>query len=321
MKSIFLSLMFYFAATIGAGADSFPSRPITMVVPAAKGGPSDAIARTVAAAMQSSLGQAIVIENSLERAGSVGVGRVARAVPDGYTIVFGNVETHVFNGVYFQLDYDVLNDFEAIAPLAFQPMLIAVGKGVPANDLKTLIELLKKNPGNLSAATGRIGSLSHLVAVLFQRETGTTFKIQPYPGSGPAMQHLLSGEIDFMIDLTTYFVPQVRNGTVKAIAVMARNRVNSLPSVPTIDEAGAAGLYASEWAGLWAPAKTPIADIEELNRAVVKAFADPSVRSQITSFGAELPPRERQSPAALTADHKAEIDRWWPILRAANIRP
>ena len=271
--------------------------------------------------MQSSLGQPILIEYSFLAAGSIAMSRAARAVPDGYTIIIGNIETHVFNGVYFQLDYDVLKDFEAVAPLVFQPMTLVVPNRLPVSDLKSLIELFQKSPGRLSAATGRIGSPSHLAAILFQRETGTRFKIQTYPGIGPAMQSLITGAVDFMIDQTSFFIPHVRAARIKAVAVMARSRAISMPDVPTVDEAGTAGLYASAWTGLWSPAKTPIANIDKLNGAVVQAFADPSVQSRIAGLGAEIPRRERQSSAALGAHHKAEIDRWWPILRAANIRP
>jgi tripartite-type tricarboxylate transporter receptor subunit TctC len=309
------------AALQAADAQPFPSRPITVIVPTAQGGPSDQIARIITAGMQSSLGQPILIENSVQASGSIAMGRVARAAPDGYTVAIGNIETHVFNGVYFQLDYDVLRNFEAVAPLVFQPMLLVVRNGLPVSDLKTLIDLLQKNPGKLTAATGRFGSPSHLAHVLFQRETGTRFKSQPYPGVGPALASLIAGTVDFMIDQTTTFIPHVRDGRVKAVAIMARNRATSIPEVPTVDEAGTPGVYSSVWMGLWAPANTPIANINKLNGAVVQAFANPSVRSDIARFGAEIPPRERLSSAALGAHHKAEIDRWWPILRAANIRP
>jgi tripartite-type tricarboxylate transporter receptor subunit TctC len=301
-----------------AGAQVYPARPLTMVVPFAAGGPNDAIARTLAGRMQVSLGQPIMIENVDGSAGSIGTGRLARAAPDGYTLGIGYWGTHVANGVLYALDYDVLSDFEPISLLAESPLLIVANKATPANDLKELVGWLKQNPDKSSWAVP--GSGSHIASVFFQRETGTRFRLVPYRGAGPAIQDLAGGRIDMAMLNVGPVLPQVRAGAIKAYAVTARQRPAAAPDIPTVDEAGFPGLYSSVWFGFWAPAKTPKEVIVRLNAATVDALADPAVRARLRDLAQEIFPRAQQTPEALAALQKSEIAKWWPIIKAAGIK-
>jgi tripartite-type tricarboxylate transporter receptor subunit TctC len=319
-----LSLAVTFAATLaGAGsvaAQVYPARPLTMVVPFAAGGPTDTIARIMGERLRASLGQTVVIENVTGAAGSIGVGRVARAAPDGYTIGIGHWSTHVVNGAIYQLPYDVLNDFEPISLVAANPQLAVVKKSLPVSNLKELIAWLKANPDKASQGTAGAGSASHVSGVYFQSATGTTFQFVPYRGTGPAMQDLVAGQIDLMFDQAANSLPQVRNGNVKAFAVTAKTRLPSAPDIPTMDEAGMPGFYISVWHALWVPKGTPKDVTGKLTAAVVEALADPAVRRRLEELGQEIPPRDQQTPEALVAYHKAEIAKWWPIIKAANIK-
>jgi len=266
------------------------------------------------------LGQAIVIENVTGAAGAIGVGRVARAAPDGHTITFGFLGTHVLNGAIYALQYDVLTDFEPIALLASNPQLIVAKKAVPANNLKELIAWLKINPNKASQGTGGVGSPAHVGGALFQSITGTSFQFVPYRGAGPAMQDLVVGQIDLMFDQALNSLPHVRSGRIKAFAVTDKVRLASAPDIPTVDEAGAPGFYMSLWYGFWAPRNTPKHAVAKLNAAVVDALGNPTVRQRLAELGLEIPPRNDQTPETLGAFQKAEIDRWWPIIRAAGIK-
>jgi tripartite-type tricarboxylate transporter receptor subunit TctC len=302
-----------------ADAQTYPTRPITMVVPFAAGGPTDTITRIVAERMRASLGQTVIIENVTGADGSIGVGRVARAAPDGYTLSVGQWSTHVLNGAAYTLSYDLLKDFQPVALLATNPEVIVTNTAIAAKNLAELIAWLKPNQGNASVG---IGSMAHRVAaVYFQNSTGARFVFVPYRGGGPAMQDLVARQIDVMFDQAANSLPQLRNRTIKAYAVTAKERLATAPDIPTVDEAGLPGFYIAVWTALWAPAGTPGAIVARLNAAVVDALAAPAVRARLADLGQDIPPLDQQTPAALGALQKAEIEKWWPIIKAAHIRP
>lgn len=306
-------------STTDASAQAYPLRPVTMVVPFAAGGPSDTVARILSEGMRVPFGQSVVVENVAGAAGSIGVGRVARAAPDGYTLSFGHWSTHVVNGAVYPLQYDLLKDFEPISLLPSNPMLIVSKSTVPARDLKELIAWLMANEDKASAGTSGPGSGSHIAALYFQRITGTHFRFVPYRGTGPALQDLMAGHIDLVVDQVSNALPHARRGLIKAFAVTAKTRLASAPDIPTVDEAGAPGLHMTIWYGLWAPKGTHKDVIVKINSAVVEALADPAVRQRFSELGLDVPPRTEQTPEALAAHHKSEIEKWWPLIKAANI--
>jgi tripartite-type tricarboxylate transporter receptor subunit TctC len=322
MRRLFLIVAFTvaLASTERATAQVYPSRPITMVAPFAAGGPTDAIGRTIAERMRGSVGQPVIVENVTGAAGNIGVGRVARAAGDGYTLGIGAWSTHVVNGAIYTLPFDLLNDFEPISLIATNPNLILAKNAVPANDLRELIAWLKANPDKATLGTAGVGSPPHIAGVFFQRLTGTRFQFVPYRGGGPAMQDLIAGQIDLNIPQAAVALPQVSAGKIKAFAVTAKARLSSAPDIPTVDEAGVPGLYISVWHGLWVPKGTPSNVITKLNAAVVDALADPAVRRHLVDLGQDIPPRAQQTLEALRTHHSAEIARWWPIINAANIK-
>jgi tripartite-type tricarboxylate transporter receptor subunit TctC len=303
-----------------AGAQVYPSRPIMMDVPFAAGGPTDTIARVVAQRMSVSLGRSIVIENISGADGTIGVGRVARAAPDGYMLSFGDSSTHVLNGAAYALPYDLLGDFAPVALISSNPLVIVTNKDVPAGNLKELIAWIKANQEKVAMG---VGSMTHRVTgVYFQNLTGTRFTLVPYRGGAPAMQDLMAGQTQLMFDQAVTSLPLVRAGSTKAYAITAATRLAAAPDIPTVDEAGLPGFYISIWRGVWAPKATPKPIIAKLNAAIVEALADPAVRRRLADeLGQEIPPREQQTPEALYAHHKAEIEKWWPLIKAANIRP
>jgi tripartite-type tricarboxylate transporter receptor subunit TctC len=303
-----------------ASAQAYPTRPITLVVPYSAGGPADTVGRVVAERMSASLGQAIVIENVSGANGSIAVGRVARAAPDGYTLSLGLWNTHVSNGALYVLPYDVLNDFEPVSLLASFSSMIVARKDMPANDLKEFIAWLKANPNTASQGSAGVGSVGHIAGVYFQNTTGTHIQHVPYRGSAPAIQDLVAGRIDMMIDAPVTILPQLRAGTIKAFAVLAESRLAQAADVPTADEAGLPGLHVSNWFGFWVPKGTTKDIIGKLSTAAVSSLADPTMRQKLADLGFEIPPREQQTPQALGAFQKAEIDKWWPIIKAANIK-
>jgi len=303
-----------------ASAEIYPSRPITMIVPFAVGGPNDTIARIMAERMRASLGQPVIVENVGGAAGTIGVGRVARAPGDGYTLSFGSLSSHVLNGAIYPLPYDLLSDLEPISLVADGPQVIVASKAVPARNLRELIAWLKANPNKASEGHPGLGSAAHLAGILLQKETGTRFQLVPYRGAGPAFQDVIAGQIDMTMTSAATCLPQVRAGTVKALAVMGKSRLAAAPDIPTVDEAGLPGLYSSIWFGIWAPKGTPSDLIARLNGAVIDALADPTVRQRLADLGQEIPPREQQTPQALRAHQRAEIEKWWPIVKAANVK-
>ena len=307
------------AGTTLAAAQEYPSRPITMVVPFPAGGPLDSVARIMAERMRVALGQPVVIDNVGGASGTVGIGRVIRATPDGYTIVAGGLPTNVLNGAVMALPYDPL-DIQPISLTIRAPLLVVARKSMPANDLKELITWLKANPDKASQGTGGIGATSHIAGVFFQQLSGTRFTLVPYRGAGPAMQDLLSEQIDMMIDPASGTLPQVRAGKIKAYAVTDDHRLAAAPDIPTAAEAGLPGFEIVNWQGFFAPKGTPSAVVDRLNAAIVETMADPAVRSRLMDLGQEIFPRDQQTPAALGAINKADIEKWWPIIKAAGVR-
>jgi tripartite-type tricarboxylate transporter receptor subunit TctC len=308
------------AGTTVASAQAYPSRPITMVVPFAAGGPVDTVARILSEPMRASLGQSIIVDNVTGAAGSIGVGRVARAAPDGYTLSIGHWSTHVVNGAIYPLPYDLLRDLEPIVLLPSNPMIVVSKTAVPAKDLNEFVGWIKANEGKVSAGTAGAGSATHVAGVYFQNVTGTRFQFVPYRGTGPALQDLVAGQIDFIVDQASNSLQHVRDGKIRAYAVTAHARLPSAPDIPTVAEAGLPALDISVWYGLWAPKGTPKDIIAKLNGAAVQALSDPTVRQRFGELGLDIPPRERQTADALAAYHKAEIEKWWPVIKGANIK-
>jgi tripartite-type tricarboxylate transporter receptor subunit TctC len=299
----------------------YPSKPITIIVPYAAGGPTDTIARIIAERLRLSLGQTIIIENTTGAGGTIAVARVARAAPDGYTIGIGQNGSHVVTGATYQrLPYDLLTDFQPLTLLTDAPFFLAARKTFPADDLKGLIAWMKVNPGQVIFANGGNGSITHISGLLFMELTGTTGQVVPYRGNAPAMQDLVGGQIDVMIADPVTGVPQVLGGSIKGYAVTAKNRLSTAPEIPTVDEAGLPGYHVSLWHGLWMPKGTPQPIMTKLNAAVIEALADPTVQAKLASIGQEIFPPERQNPQALERHQKAEIAKWWPLIKAAEIK-
>jgi len=321
MKRLVLAAVLTAATGLtGALAQTYPTRQITMVVPFAAGGPTDTIARILAEGMRQALGQTVIIENTTGAAGSIGVGRVARAAPDGYTIGIGHWSTHVVNAAVYPLQYDVLNDFEPISLVANNPQLVVSKNDVPAKDLKELIAWIKANGDKVTQGTAGAGSASHIAGIYFQKLTGTTFRFIPYRGAGPVMQDMLAGHIDLNFDQAANSLPQVRAGQIRAYAVTAKTRLAVAPDIPTVDEAGVPGFYIAVWHGLWAPKKTPKAVMDKLVAATRAALANPLVQKRLADLGQEIPALDQQTPEALRAHHKAELEKWVPLIKAANIK-
>jgi tripartite-type tricarboxylate transporter receptor subunit TctC len=319
MSHIILTIAIVLGAATTALAQAYPARPITMIVPFPAGGATDVLARIIAEPMRASLGAPIIIENVAGAAGSIGVGRAARAPADGYTLSIGTLSTHVLIGALYTLPFDLRTDLEPIAQLATEPLLIAGKKSLPASNLKELIAWLAANPGKASAGIAGVGATGHLTGISFQKETGTRFAFIPYRGNGPALADLIAGQIDLMIEPSSNFLSQLRAGAIKAFAVTVKARLAAAPAVPTTDEAGLTGFLASLWYGLWAPKGTPKEVVHTLNAAVVSALGGEELRRRFADLALEIPARERQTPEALGGLQSAEIDKWWPLIKAANI--
>jgi tripartite-type tricarboxylate transporter receptor subunit TctC len=308
------------AAALGAFAQDYPSKPITLVVPFAAGGPTDTLGRIFATRMGKTLGQTIVVENVAGAGGVIANNKVMRSPPDGYTVAIGHVGTHVLAPAVQGVEADYVNDFEPVAMIAANPEIVVVNPSVPVKSLKEFVAYVKANPGKVSYGTGGPGTPSHVMAVDFGARVGAPLNIVHYKGSGPALQDVMAGHVNSTFDQAATALGQVRAGRVVALAVTAPARLSSAPDIPTVDEAGLPGFYMSIWHALWVPKGTPREVIAKLNAAAREALADPAVRKQLMDLGQEIPPASQQTPEALRAHHKAETDKWWPIIKAAGIK-
>lgn len=319
-KLIAIAAVIAVASVCSAPAQAYPDRPIKLIVPFPAGGPTDVLARILGERMGAALGQPVIVENIVGASGTIGVDRVAHAAGDGYTLSIGPWNTHVLTGAVYKLNFDLLHDLEPIALLATNDCVIVSKNAVQATDLKQLTAWIKANPEKVSVGMGGMGTGAHITGVLFQQMTGTSFHFVPYRGLGPMMQALVAGQIDLIFDQVSNSLPQIRAGTIRAYAVTGKKRLAAAPDIPTVDEAGLPGFHVSVWHGLWAPKGTPKNIIAALNNSVVVALADPAVRKRLADLGQDIPSLEQQTPQALGAFHKAEIEKWWPIVKAANIK-
>jgi tripartite-type tricarboxylate transporter receptor subunit TctC len=320
MRRLVVAVLAVLALTGVAFAQNYPSHPITIIVPFSAGGPSDAMARILAERMKTSLGETILIENVTGAGGSIGVGRAVRSAADGYTISFGHLGTHVANGAIYKLGYDLVGDLEPVALLPSNPMIIVSKNAVPAKSLKELLEWLKSRPTPPTAGTAGAGSGSHIAGLYFENLAGIKLQYVPYRGTAPALNDLVAGQIDIIVDQTSNSISQVRAGNIRAYAVTDDKRVASAPEVPTVDEAGLPGFHMTLWSGLWVPRGTPKEIVARLNTATVEALNDPAVRKQLENLGLQMPPKDQLSPEALGAWQKAEIAKWWPMIKAADVK-
>jgi tripartite-type tricarboxylate transporter receptor subunit TctC len=320
MRNRFVALALALAALAAicaqAQAQTYPSRQITLIVPFPPGGSTDVAARILAERMRAPLGQPVIIENVGGAGGSIAVGRVARAAPDGYTIDIGQWDTHV-GSIIYKLDYDLQKDFEPIGLISNNPQLMVAKKDLPADNLKDLIAWMKANPGKINFVNQN--AAANVSGVLFEKLTGQKVHLIPYRGAGPAMTDLVSGQVDLLVVQGAVALPQIRGGKIKAIANLSPQRSVAMPDIPTSDEGGVPGLYMSGWFGFFAPKGTPKDVIATLNKAMVEALADPAVKARFTDLGLDVAPREQQTPEGLAAFQKVEIDKWWPIIKEAGV--
>src|ERR1700675_4749336 len=303
-----------------AVAENYPSHPITVIVPFSAGGPSDAMMRILAERMKVTLGEPLLIENVTGAGGSLGVGRTVRSAPDGYTVGFGHLGTNVANGAIYKLGYDLVADLEPVVLLPSNPMIIVSKNAVPATSLKELLAWLKSRPTPPTAGTAGAGSGSHIAGLYFENVTGIKLQYVPYRGTAPALTDLVAGQIDIIVDQLSNSIAQVRAGTIRAYAVTDDKRVGEASDIPTTDEAGLPGFHMTLWSGLWVPKNTPKAIIAKLNAAAVDALSDPTARKQLENLGLDMPAKDQLTPEALGAWQKAEIAKWWPIIKAADVK-
>ena len=320
MKRMLLAAAALLAVVGGAAAQSYPTRPVTIIVPFPAGGPTDSLARILSERMRASLGQPVIVENVGGAGGSIGVSRVARAAPDGYTIGIGQLTSFVFSSAVYNTTYNLLRDFEPVSLLTIAPQWLIARSTLPATNLKELVAWLKANPDKATFGTIGVGSPSHVFGTYFQNATGTRFQFVPYRGGAPVMQDLVAGQIDLSCLEASNTLANVRAGKIKAFALLTKSRWAPAPDVPTVDEAGVPGLYMPFWHGFWVPAGTPKDIVARINTAVVESLTDAAVSKRLGELGQQIPPREQLTPEALGAYHKAEIEKWWPVIKAANIK-
>jgi tripartite-type tricarboxylate transporter receptor subunit TctC len=316
MRRLVAALLLIVSCSALAQAQSFPSRPLTLIVPFPPGGSTDSAARIMAERMRETLGQPIVIENVGGAGGSIGVGRLARSVPDGYTFDIGQWDTHV-GSIIYKLDYDLEKDFEPIALVSNNPQLMVAKNDLPAKTLAELVKWMKDNPGKINFVNQN--AAANVTGVLFEKLTGQKVQFIPYRGAGPAMTDLVAGTVDLLVVQGAVALPQIRAGKIKALANLSPQRSASMPDIPTSDESGVKGLYMSGWFGFWAPKGTPKDVIAKLNAATAEALADPALQKRFTDLGLDVAPRQQQTPEGLAAFQKAEIEKWWPIIKSAGI--
>jgi len=317
MRALWAALsLLVIAGVADANAQGYPSRPITLVVPFPPGGSTDSAARIMAERMRATLGQSIVIENVGGAGGSIGVGRVARAAPDGYTFDIGQWDTHV-GSIIYKLDYDLEKDFEPIALISNNPQLMVAKKDLPANTLGELVTWMKANPDKINFVNQN--AAANVTGVMFENLTKQKVQFIPYRGAGPAMTDLVAGTVDLLVVQGAVALPQIRAGAIKALANLSVARSASMPDIPTADETGVPGLYMSGWFGFWAPKGTPKDIIAKLNAATVEALADPAIQKRFTDLGLDVAARAQQTPEGLAAFQKTEIEKWWPIIKSAGI--
>jgi tripartite-type tricarboxylate transporter receptor subunit TctC len=320
MLPFVFALIATLAGAMGAQAQTFPSKPVSLIVPFPPGGITDIVARIVGDHMKASLGQPVIVENVGGAGGTIGVTRLFRSAPDGYTIAIGQWTSHVGAAAMYPVPFDYLKDFQPISMLSIGTLWIIGRKDFPANNTKELIAWLKANPNKATAGTIGIGSAIHMCLVYFAEKSGTTMQYVPYRGAAPLMQDLVAGQIDLSCPEAGQTLTQYRSGNIKAFAVLAEKRWFAAPEASTVDEAGVPGVHFPFWHGLWAPKGTPKDVIAKLNAAAVDSLADPAVRARLTELGHEVAPRNMQTPEGLQAAHKADIEKWGPIIKAANIK-
>ena len=322
MKALLLACVFAVTllAASSAAAQSYPTKPLTIVVPFSAGGPTDTLARIMGERMRKSLGQPILVDNTTGAGGSIGVAKVVRAPPDGHMVSLGHWGTHVVNGAYYNLNYNLLTDLEPVAMVATNPQVIISKPSVPASNLKELVAWCNANQGKVLMATGGVGGASHMAAIYFQNMIGGKFQYVPYRGGAPALQALFTGESDLYVTQVSNIAAHIKAGKLRAYAVTAKTRQSAAPEIPTVDEAGLPGLHTSVWHAYWFPKNTPRDVVAKFNAAIVDTLADADVRRRFADLGQDIPTREEQTPQGLSAHHKAEIDKWFPMIRAAGLK-
>ena len=322
MKALLVASAFAVAIAVSSTviAQSYPSKPITIVVPFSAGGPTDTLARIMGERMRKTLGQPLLVDNTTGAGGSIGVAKVVRSAPDGYTLSIGHWGTHVVNGAYYTLPFNLLTDLEAVAMVASNPQVVISKLAVPAKNLKELVAWISANQGKVLMGTGGVGGASHIAAIYFQNAIGAKFQFVPYRGGAPALQAVFGGEIDLYVTQISNIAGHLKGGKIRTYAVTAPVRQTAAPDIPTVDEAGVPGLHTSVWHGIWLPKNTSKEIVMRLNGAIVETLADAAVRQRFSELGQEIPPREQQTPEGLAAHHKAEIDKWWPLIKAAGIK-